>query len=145
VRANVRVEGVDEARRAFRRLPKEAKKSLRDRTRDLSEALASSARRAGMASDAQSAAVAGLVKARRGETPFIAGGGTTRVTSTSTPAYKIIFGAEFGSNRLKQFRPHRGKLGYWLFPTVEREKTKITKAWLDVADDVIKDFTKGGA
>lgn len=145
MRANVRVEGVDEAVRAFRRLPKVAKQSLSERTKALSEVLAASARRAGQADSAQSALVAGLVKARKGQTPFIAGGGSKRVGRNRVPAYKVIFGSEFGSNRLAQFRPHRGKLGYWLFPTVEREKAKITKAWLDVADDVAKDFTRDGA
>ena len=145
MRANVRVEGIDEVRRSFRRVPKDVKKTLRERTKELSEVLAESARQAGMADSAQTALVAPLVKARKGETPYIAGGGSKRVGRNRVPAYKVIFGNEFGSDRLKQFRPHRGRKGYWLFPTVEREKDEITKAWLDVADDVIKDFVKGGA
>lgn len=144
MRANLRVEGVDETVRAFRRMPKEARRSLSERTKELAEVLAESARRAGHAEGRQAALVADLVKARKGQTPFIAGGGAKRVGSRKVPAYKLIFGAEFGANTLKQYKPHAGKTGYWLFPTVEREKAKIIETWKNVADDVAKDFAAGG-
>jgi hypothetical protein len=144
MRASVRVEGVREAQAAFRRMPKVAKRELADRTKHLAEVLAASAQIAGIRSSAQSALVAPLVRARKGATPYIAGGGSRLVGRNRVPAHKVLFGAEFGANHLKQFRPHTGRVGYWLFPTVEREKAKITAAWLDVAQAVQRDFTKGG-
>jgi hypothetical protein len=138
----VDVKGLNETLRAFRRMPKEANKSLRERSLDLSDLLARSARQAGQSSDAQSALVAQSVKAKKDRIPGVRAGGATRVGRNRAPLHKIMFGAEFGANRLKQFRPHRGREGYWLFPTVRREAPQIQKTWEKLADDVVRDFLK---
>jgi hypothetical protein len=138
----VDIKGLDETLRAFRRMPKEANKSLRERSLDLADLLARSAAQAGRASDAQSALVAQGVKSKKDRIPGVRAGGATRVGRNRAPLHKILFGAEFGANRLKQFRPHRGREGYWLFPTVRRESPRIEKEWEKVADDVVRDFLK---
>lgn len=139
-KGKVRVEGLNEAKRAFRRLPKDGKDALRDGTLKLSETLARSAESAARAHSPQAALMAPLIKAYKGQVPQIGGGGSRRVGRNRVPAWKILFGAEFGSNRLPQFRPHRGQKGYWLFPTVEREKAAIAKAWIEIGNDVAKRF-----
>lgn len=129
---------------AFRRLPKEATKSLRERTLELAGTLADKVESAARSEGRQATLVAGSVKARKDRIPTIQAGGAKRVGRNRVPLHKVLFGAEFGSNRLPQFEPHRGKLGYFMFPTVEREKATIGRAWERVADDVVRDFTKGG-
>jgi hypothetical protein len=60
------------------------------------------------------------------------------------PAFKVLFGSEFGSNRLKQFRPHHGRQGYWAFPTVDASQAEISDKWGRVADEILHRFSQGG-
>lgn len=140
---NVQIEGVRETLAAFRKLPKDASAELRERSLKLAELLADRARAAGRASDAQSAIVASTVKPMRDRVPVVQAGGSARIGRHGTPAWKILFGSEFGSS-LPQFRPHRGRAGYWFFPTVEAEASTIDREWNTAADEVVRKFTAGG-
>lgn len=140
----VQVLGIRETLRAFNRLPKEANAALRERTKKLAEVLAGKVRSAGRSSDRQSAAVAVTAKARKDRIPKIVLGGAKRVTSSKTPAHLIFFGAEFGAgSRLRQFRPHLGRVGYWAYPTIRAETEETAKVWQDVLDDVAKEWSRG--
>jgi hypothetical protein len=139
----VRIEGARETLAAFNRLPKEASKSLRERTLELAQVLATRAQASARSDSRQSALMASTVKARRDRVPSVVAGGSKRVGRNRVPAFKILFGSEFGSNRLPQFRPHLHQEGYWFFPTVEENQAEIAAAWRDVADEVIRDFTRG--
>jgi len=49
----------------------------------------------------------------------------------------VFFGAEFGGGRsptTKQFLRHRGKAGYFFWPTVRKEKTEIAREYLAAID-----------
>jgi hypothetical protein len=139
----VRIEGADEALRDFRHLPKEASDSLRDRTRELSNDLAHTIRGAAVADSRQSALMAPTVRAVRDRLPVVQAGGTRRVGRNRKPAYKILFGSEFGSDHLEQYRPHLGKGSYWFFKTIEHQQRRISEAWSRVADDVVRAFSRG--
>lgn len=141
---SINAEGIPEAVRAFNRLPKEANKELRDETLKLMSVLADRARADGMADGApQSRLVATTVKAIRDRTPVIQAGGTKRLGSNNAPAFKLLFGSVFGSNRYRQFhRPHAGRQAYWFFPVVEEEAPRIAKAWLNVADAIVRKFSE---
>lgn len=144
--ANMHVQGSREMLRAFKKLPAEASRQLREASLELAQDLAGRARTAA-ASDAapQSKLIAPTIKARRDRAPAVAAGGTKRVGRSKVPAYKVLFGAEFGSNRFAQFgRTHSGRKGYWFFPLVEAEREMIGKAWLKAADQVVRSFTRGG-
>jgi hypothetical protein len=143
VEQEIQILGIEETLRAFNRLPKEANKSLRERSKALAQVIAGKAQSAGRGSSAQSALVAQTVKARSDRIPKLAAGGAKRVGRNRTPAHKIFFGAEFGAgSRLPQFRPHLGREGYWLYPTVRANTEETAKAWQDVLDDVAKEWTK---
>lgn len=156
---SVHVDGIRQTLAAFRRLPKQASDSLRDRTLDLSELLARRIKAAGRLDSRQSAAVAPTVKAVRDRVPAIVAGGTVRVTSTRVPASKVIFGSEFGarrrfgwyaahkyaSSRGRQYRRHLGRGSYWIFRTVEENAAEISRAWAKVADDVVQAWNRDGA
>lgn len=141
---NMTVVGARETLAAFRRLPREASDSLRERSTQLAVALASHVAGAARGDSAQSALMAPTVKARRDRIPSIQAGGTTRVGSNRVPAYKILFGSEFGARTLAQYRPHVGRGSYWLFRAVEERETEIATAWELVVEDIRRSFERGG-
>jgi hypothetical protein len=140
---NVKVDGLRETLAAFRRMPKEASDSLRDRSTELAQLLAGRIAAAARSDSAQSALMAGTVKARRDRVPVIEAGGATSVGRNRVPAYKILFGSEFGARTLPQYRPHLGKGSYWMWATVEANQAEISRAWAKVAEDIQRDFSRG--
>ncbi|HYD28883.1 hypothetical protein [Brevundimonas sp.] len=141
---NVRAEGVRETLAAFRSLPKDANNELRAASLDLSRLLALKAAAAGEAEGSQAALVAGTVKAARDRVPVVQAGGTKRLGSRRKPAWKLLFGSEFGSNQYTQFpRLHQGREGIWFFPTIEENAAEIAARWREAADRTIAAFSKG--
>ena len=66
----------------------------------------------------------------------LSGGGTTQ---------QLWGGAEFGSNRLKQFpvwsgREGRGSRGWFIYPTLRRIQPEIVKRWENAFVKVVKEF-----
>lgn len=137
------IHGVRETLAAFNHLPEEANDSLRNRSLDLSRDLAEKARAYARGDSGQSALMAATVKATRDRVPSITAGGNARVGRNRKPAYKILFGSEFGSNTLRQYRHHLGRGSYWFFATIEKEQATIEAAWTKVADDIEEAFTRG--
>lgn len=139
----IRIDGARETLAAFRRLPREASEALRQRSGELAASLAGKVAGAARSDSPQSALMAPTVKARRDRVPVIEAGGATRVGSRATPAFKILFGSEFGARQWRQFRPHLGRDSYWMFRTVDENETQIAAAWELVVVDIRRDF--GGA
>lgn len=140
----IRVDGATQTLAAFRRLPKEATKDLRKRTLDLSRTLAGRVASAARADSPQTALMAPTVKAVFDRVPAIQAGGTSLVGSRRVPAYKIVFGSEFGGVVRTQFRPHLGTGSYWLWKTVQANEIEIAAAWNKVADDIARSFSSSG-
>ncbi|TDD98896.1 hypothetical protein [Jiangella asiatica] len=140
----VRVDGVHETLDAFRDLPKDANDQLRDRAQRLAQLLADRATQSGRAEGRQARLVATTVKARRDRVPVVEAGGTKRLGRNRAPAFKLLFGSEFGSRRYRQFRPHLGRGSYWFFKTIESEEALISREWNAAADEIIDEFTRGG-
>jgi len=104
------------------------------------------------------AAVGTTVKAIKDRVPVVQAGGARRVASTRVPAFKLLFGSEFGADRRfgwyahqrfaesegRQFSPHQGTTGRWFFPTVERELPTALAEWQDAADAIMRRFGQGG-
>lgn len=140
----IRIDGVRETLAAFRALPREAAGELRDTSLELSRKLAVSAQAAGIAEGHQAALVAKTVRAVRDRVPAVVAGGARRLGPRKAPAWKLLFGAEFGSNEYRQFpRLHVGRSGIWFFPTIEREATATAREWRAAADRIIRAFGKG--
>lgn len=138
----VQIDGVHETLRAFRDLPKDATDRLRERSAELASTLALDVKAdARSAPSPQAALVAQTVRVRRDRVPALVAGGTKRLGVNRVPAYKLLFGSEFGSDHYDQFRlRHQGQEGSWFFPVVEREAAAIAAAWTAAADDIIRDF-----
>jgi hypothetical protein len=150
VEAHVKIHGVADMKAAFRRLPKEASKSLKEHTSVLAEDLAQLIHNSATGSSRQAAAVAKTVKARKDRFVAVQAGGNRRVTSQRrvssgqgpTKAYMLLFGANFGASQLNQFRSHRGAGtdDYFFFSTVEENTPRIDSAWGQVVDDVADEW-----
>lgn len=150
--AHVKIHGVKEMKAAFRRLPKEASRSLKEHSKVIADDLADRIHNSAIGSSRQSAAVAKTVKARKDRFVAVQAGGNRRVTSQSrvsagqkpTKAYSLIFGANFGAAHLKQFRPHRGAgdNDYWFFSTIEENTTRIDAEWGKAVDDVADEWRR---
>lgn len=146
----IRIEGAYETLRAFRGLPKQAGDRLRDASTRLAQALAVDVAAAGRAEGAQAALVAATVRARRDRVPVIVAGGTKRLGHRRTPAFKLLFGSEFGASQsgdyaLRQFKPHLGKGSYWIFTTVEdgAAQARLDREWNAAAEAIVRAFGKG--
>jgi hypothetical protein len=146
LKLTVHIEGLRETLAKLRDLPDEASDRLRDQATELAEDLAAAAADAARADRSpQSRLLAPTVKARRDRVPVVVAGGAKRVGSRRAPAYTVLFGSEFGSNRYGQFRKrHQGTRGSWFFPTVEARQSEIDAAWNKAADEIIAEFTAGG-
>jgi hypothetical protein len=139
------IEGVRETLAAFRELPKQATDKLRDAAGEIADELVPAVRGAARSDRSpQSALVASTVKVRRDRVPVLVAGGAKRLGVNRAPAYKLLFGSEFGSDRLGQFhKPHQGQEGSWFFPVVEAEAARIAAGWNAAADAIIREFNGG--
>lgn len=136
----VKISGAKETLAAFRELPKDASKELRDASQRISQVEANKIRGAAASSSRQSALVAQGIKARRDRLPSIVVSGAKRVGRHRAPLNKIMFGANFGATYLKQFRPHRagGTDDYWFFSTAEKDLPRMVDQWGQAVDKVLR-------
>lgn len=146
IRLTVRIDGAQATLKAFRDLPKEANDQLRDKSLELSEKMANWLQAAGSAEGRQAKLLVGTVRARRDRLPYVTVGGTKRVgrpwpTRGRAKAYELLFGSEFGGTG-HGFKPHRGRAGYWIFPTIEAHESDIGREWKKAADEVVKAFAE---
>lgn len=144
--AKFQLDGARETLKRFKGLPKEASTELKQEALKLSEELARKAREQAMEAETpQAPLLVPTIRARKDRVPKIVVGGNKKIGPFRTPAYGVLFGAEFGSNQFRQFHhAHTGRKGLWFFPTVEAEQQQISDAWNEAADHVIAKFTGGG-
>lgn len=125
---------------ALRNLPKDADREIRAAALDLAQELALATAAAGRHEGRQAALVAVTVKARKDRVPVVVAGGAKRLGRNRRPAFKLLFGSEFGATRLEQYKPHLGRGSYWFFRTIEDEQAMISSRWLEAADRIIDRF-----
>jgi hypothetical protein len=73
------------------------------------------------------------------------GGGTTQINQGGEGGAGILGGAEFGSNKYKQFPSWSGKFGagsrgWFIYPTLRREQPYIVDQWEKSFDRIIKEW-----
>ncbi|MEO3930769.1 hypothetical protein ABGB07_44035 [Micromonosporaceae bacterium B7E4] len=134
----LRLDGARDVLTAFRALPKDANNELRAASLALAETLAPKVAAAGRSEGRQAALLAKTVRAQRDRVPVIVVGGTRRLGSNRAPAFKLLFGSEFGANFYRQFRPHLGSGSYWIFKTVDDNQPRISREWNRSADRIIR-------
>lgn len=64
---------------------------------------------------------------------FFSGGATT---------LDMIYGLEFGSNRLPQFPPRsaRGRTGYFIYPTLRKLQPELIRDWESAFTEILEEF-----
>lgn len=139
----LRIDGLRETLRAFDRLPDDADTQLRDASQRIADSMAGHIRAAATAEGRQAGALARTVRARRDRVPVVVAGGTSRLGRKRKPAFKLLYGSEFGSHRLPQFKPHMGSGSYWFFTTVEDREVEMGREWSAAADRIIRAFGTG--
>ena len=75
------------------------------------------------------------------KSPFISKSNPNKKRKKPVTRGDVFFGAEFGGGatpRTKQFLRHRGRKGYFFWPTVRKEKENIAKEYLGAIERVIK-------
>lgn len=135
ITVTVRITGLRPTLAKFKALPKNADKEMRAASLSIAGVLAVDIKNEARA-NAQSALMVPTIRAVRDRVPVVQGGGARRVGSNRVPAFKVLFGAEFGSHSLGQFRPFN-TTGYFFFPTVDESRDWIDREFNDAADEVL--------
>lgn len=150
MRAGVQVEGWRETLRSLSRLGTDFNRELRTRSRQVAED--ERVRLVGAASRDPSKlakAVGASIRTKSDRVPTIQAGGAKRVRVSgkslrkSPKAGQVFYGAEFGGGKrptTKQFRPHRGRRGYWLSPQLRKDEQRMLSAFAAVLDEMIEDY-----
>jgi hypothetical protein len=71
---------------------------------------------------------------------IVARGSTVVIGGSGSDAEQMALGTEFGGQRRKttmQFRPHRGREGYFFWPSVRSHSDEIKKKWDALLDRLI--------
>lgn len=138
----VETDGSDARRvlRAFTVLGVDARREVPDTLDRLNRVMALAVARAARASSRQSALLAPTVGIT-GNTVTV--GGSRPMGSRRAPAYKLLYGAEFGSKRYRQFRARRAT-GYWFTPTVNAQRTRVAASWIRVVAALADDWGSAG-
>ena len=146
VRQGIQVEGLRELLRALSRLPKTAQAEIREAAQAIADDEAKRITSAGRSSDSQSAAAAGFVKARRDRVPTLSVGGNRKAgVSGGATVGPLFFGAEFGGQKrptTRQFRPHKGRTGYWLWPVLREDQERMLKRWQAAVEAIAREWER---
>lgn len=126
--------GLPELSRALKAIDKETGTKLRGANKSVATFVADDARAAAQSLGGVAAHVANSVKPAAGAAfAGVAGGG---------PAHPAFGGAEFGSDKYKQFQPWRGNgegAGYFVYPTIRRDGPRIETEYRTTIDDLLKE------
>lgn len=137
-RISVTVRGAREVERAFSRVPAQGREIMARYIDEAAEKLAKAVRAAASASSRQASLMAPTVKAVPGGRATVSAGGGIPVGRNHKPAFKVLFGSEFGAHIYKQFRPHLGNGSYWFFRTIETEKPLLDRELEGMADELVR-------
>jgi hypothetical protein len=129
----IHVEGLPELKRALDGLGPGLKGELRKTNKTVADIVATDARSAARSLGSTAAHVAPSVKASAGA--LFAG------VALGGPGYDPAMGAEFGSDKFKQFQQWRGGgegAGYFLYPTIRRDAERIGIEYEKSMDDLLR-------
>lgn len=69
-------------------------------------------------------------------------GGNRRIGRKRKPAYKLVYGAEFGARVLRQYRPWVGARGYFFFPAIRDTEFERTRRYAEVLRKVQRTWSR---
>jgi hypothetical protein len=131
----VNVEGLAELRRALKAASDAAPKELNAVSKDVATLVADDAR----------GKAAGLGGVAAKVAPSISPSGTARggaITLGGT-SYPMALGAEFGGQgrpTTQQFKPHLGRTGYFVYPSIRANSDRIESEFSEKIDDLMRKY-----
>lgn len=143
MKVGIEVEGLREVLTRLNKLGPDLNREVRVSSKEIAEEEAGRIRSAaGGSGDVVSAAVGATVRARSDRLPSIVGGGARRLHQLSgKPRLSdVFFGAEYGGGKratTRQFRPHKGKVGYWFWPQIREDQELMLQEWAEALDRVL--------
>lgn len=141
ITVTIRIAGIRETIRAYNQLPEDGQLEMQAASLSIAGVVAADIRTSARR-NAQSALMAPTVRAQKAAVPIIVAGGARRVGRNRVPAYKVLFGSEFGSY-LKQFRAVNSS-GYWFFETFDKKRDYIANEYIEAAEEVLSKWGRGG-
>jgi len=128
--------------KALTKLPKEAASELRGASKDIASHVADKAAGRARGMGGPAALVAPSIRATRDRVPVVKMGGSARLRpgSATQTVGNLIWGAEFGGQarpRTMQFLPHKGTVGYFLWPTVRDDSDYIQERYSSALLDAL--------
>lgn len=145
VRMGIEVKGLREFLKDLSTYGKEVSKRAREESKKIAQDEAEKISiRASTSGDKVAAAVGVTVRARSDRVPAIVSGGARRLSTLSGKprAGAVFFGAEFGGGgrpTTRQFRPHKGKTGYFLWPQLREDEREMVERWLTAIEGILED------
>lgn len=141
-----RIEDLPGMLRRMSKLPKTAQTEIRIAAQAIAAEEAERIRSAASGSSSQAAAISGFIKARRDRVPVIVAGGPAKAkVAGGATRGEIFFGAEFGGQMrptTSQFRPHKGKEGYFFYPTLRQDADRMVERWLGVVRAIEREWSR---
>ena len=139
------VKGLRTTQRKLKELPDDAKGELVKASGRIAKVVGDQAAMRFTALGNQGPLVGRTLRSTKGTVPTIKVGGSSKLGRNKAPAYKLLYGTEFGSDKYKQFHAaHTGRVGRALYPTVRDRAEYMYSQWKDAADKVARDFAEGG-
>lgn len=138
---HIQILGLTQTQLALRKMAQGLQQSVQDQELRIAEAEASRIKAA--AHTRQERLAARGITVRHGSDPGVVAGGSVPVRTShgrTLRAGDVFFGAEFGSDRYPQFPSHRGRQGYFFWPTIRHDDKSINQAWAGVLDDLAEDW-----
>lgn len=137
-RGSLSVAGLADTQAAFRKLPKDIRVGSDETVRAVARFVAAEAKAAASTPAERKAAT--TIKAQKNSVS-LGGGGRKQA------AGRMALGTEFGGRgrpTTQQFRTHRGTQGYFFWPSIRRNSTKIKEMWDEMVDEALKEFSSRG-
>ncbi len=142
----ITIEGLRPLIRRLNQLPKAAQQEVREAAQAIADDEATRITAAGRSSDKQSRAAAefGGGSSKRFTRDVI----ETKITSArGRTRTKRTFGAvKFAGKKAttNQFRPHLGRTGYWMWPTLRRDEQRMVARWVKALEAIEREWSRGG-
>lgn len=130
----IRVEGLRELNKALIAIGPEARTQLKEASKRIADFVAADARTHAVGRGGVAAKVAPSIKAR-GSVAGSAG------VAFGGAAYPFAGGAEFGSQRFKQFDSWTGNgpsAGYFLYPAIRQDADRIVTEFTESLDELVR-------
>lgn len=133
----VEIKGINQLLRALNKIDKDLQNKVRDASGKIASDLVAGAKSA--AHTRQQALAAQALKVKRDRVPVVRVGKT--MLRPGLKGTDIFYGAEFGGGRrptTQQFPEHRGRRGYFLYPTARARGKRYADLWADAVDDAFE-------